>query len=168
MDMSPHPSLPASKTQLVVSTGVHSRGCRGTVSEPNPLSALRSKWYRFNSVLRRSCFMFQFGIGTSMPSCNRWLFPAAANILLAFIPPLKSVGFPARQVINFKLKWYLLYIRLMSEIADYAEVKQWLGLLRANSTRDLYGSALPVTELLSAPKPRTFLSSTKMQGFCGQ
>jgi hypothetical protein len=100
MDMSPHPSLPASKTQLVVSTGVHSRGCRGTVSEPNPLSALRSKWYRFNSVLRRSCFMFQFGIGTSMPSCNRWLFPAAANILLAFIPPLKSVGFPARQVIN--------------------------------------------------------------------
>ena len=46
--------------------------------------------------------MFQFGIGTSMPSCNRWLFPAAANILLAFIPPLKSVGFPTRQVINLR------------------------------------------------------------------
>ena len=41
MDMSPHPSLPASKTQLVISTGVHSRGCRGTVSESNPIHHCR-------------------------------------------------------------------------------------------------------------------------------
>jgi len=37
---------------------------------PNPLSASRSKWYRFISVLRRSCFMFQFGISTTLPSCD--------------------------------------------------------------------------------------------------
>src|SRR5947208_2717715 len=37
---------------------------------PNPLSALRSKWHRFISVLRRSCFIFQFGISTTLPSCD--------------------------------------------------------------------------------------------------
>jgi len=37
---------------------------------PNPFPALRSRWYRFISVLPRSCFIFQFGISTTLPTCD--------------------------------------------------------------------------------------------------
>lgn len=62
--------LPASAIQFGISAGVHSRGCRGTVSEPDPLSALHGTRQGFKSVPRRQCFMFQCGIDTTMSSCD--------------------------------------------------------------------------------------------------
>ena len=91
--------LPASVTQHRVSTGVYSRESRGTVSEPKSIPALRSKWYRFISVLRRSCFIFQFGISTTLPSCDiEIILLAEPKILVdmaAFIPELKHPTIPA-------------------------------------------------------------------------
>ena len=64
------PPLPASATDAPISTGVHSRGCRGTLSEPDPLSALCSKRQGFMSVLRRSSFMLQVAVSPSLPASD--------------------------------------------------------------------------------------------------
>jgi hypothetical protein len=55
------PALPASATELLISTGVHSPCPMGTMSEPNPVSALHGNRYGFILMPRPSSIL---------PSCD--------------------------------------------------------------------------------------------------
>lgn len=52
--MSPQLHLPASMTELLISTGVHSRSSCGNLSEPNPVSTLHGNRSKFISIPRSS------------------------------------------------------------------------------------------------------------------
>ncbi len=79
--------LPASTTEFLISTGVHSCGSRSTMSESNPVSALCNIWYGFIFVI------------WPLPNSDMWLIMHVMYfnmwLLFALIPTLRGVGFPA-------------------------------------------------------------------------
>ena len=75
--------LPASQTEFLISTGVHSCGSHSNMFEHNPVSALRSDWYMFILVIR------------PLPNSNIEFYCNICYFKFAFIPHLKSVGFLA-------------------------------------------------------------------------
>jgi len=78
--------LPASMTEFLISASVHSLSSWGNMSEHNPFSALRMKWYMFILLIR------------PLPNSNIYFNQIyyIFKLWLVFIPTMKGMGFPAR------------------------------------------------------------------------